>query len=84
MIASWYERIPVEGSSIQCLGIKKNPWMVDSSYYVQTNVSVERTIFEALTHVAYIKGRYLFSLVCTFEKAIETFEVKVDVQKEPL
>ena len=35
-------------------------------------------------YIIYIRERYYFSLVCTFNKAIKNFEVKVDVQKGAL
>ena len=35
-------------------------------------------------YIVYIRDRYYFSLVCTFRKAINFFEVKVDVQKGSL
>lgn len=41
-------------------------------------------IFGALAYIIYTRKRYYFSLLCTFKKAIEDFELKVDVQKGPL
>ena len=39
---------------------------------------------EALVYIVYIKGElFVLSLVCTFEKAINNFGVKIDVQKGP-
>ena len=35
-------------------------------------------------YIVYIKERYLFSLVCTFRKAIKNFEAKVNVQNMAL
>ena len=32
-------------------------------------------------YIVYIRERYCFSLVCTFQKAIKNFEVNVDSQK---
>jgi hypothetical protein len=44
----------------------------------------ERVLFETLVDIVHIGGRYYLSLVCTFENAIEKFEVKVAIQKGPL
>jgi hypothetical protein len=35
-------------------------------------------------YIVCIRGRYSFSLVCTFNKAIKNFKVKVDVRKRAL
>jgi hypothetical protein len=35
-------------------------------------------------YIVYIRERYSFSLVCTFQKAIENVEVKINVQKMSL
>ena len=55
---------------------------VDSSYYIQTNMSVRRVLFEASVHIVYIRERDTFSLVCTSKKAINFFEVKVNVRTD--
>ena len=54
---------------------------VDSSYHVQINVGLERGIIQALVHIVHIKERCCFSPLCKFKKAINKFEVKVDLQK---
>ena len=35
-------------------------------------------------YIVYIRERYCFSLVCTFEKVVYLFKVKVDAQKGAL
>ena len=58
------------------------PWTGwDSSYNVWTNESVRRGIIWGINAHNICKGDVLFSLVCTFRKAIKNFEVKVNVQK---
>ena len=42
----------------------------------------EGVLFEALTYIIYIKERFSIT-ICTFQKAINSFEVDVDVQKGP-
>ena len=37
--------------------------------------------FKAFAYIVYIRERYYFSLVFTFEKAIKNLEVMVDIQK---
>lgn len=58
---------------------------LDSLYHVQTNVSVGWGIIWGISvHTTYIKKRYCFSSVCTLKKAINKFELNLDVQKGPL
>ena len=35
-------------------------------------------------YIVYMRERYYFSLVCTFEMVVNFFQVKVDVQKKVL
>jgi hypothetical protein len=37
--------------------------------------------FKAFAYIVYIRERYYFSLVSTFEKAIKNVEVTIDIQK---
>jgi hypothetical protein len=41
-------------------------------------------LFGALAYIVYLRERYYFSIVCTFKKAIDIFEVKIDAQKGAL
>ena len=41
-------------------------------------------VFEALAYIVYFRERYYVFVVCTFKKAIEIFEVKIDAQKGAL
>ena len=56
---------------------------VDSSYHIQTNVSVNKGIIQGINvhSIVHKVERYWFSSVCTFKKAIKFFEVNVDSQK---
>ena len=47
--------------------------------FVQEGVS-----FEILVHIVYIKEGFYFSIVCSLEKTIKKYEVRVDVQKRAL
>jgi hypothetical protein len=57
---------------------------VDSSYIVQTNVSVKGVLFEALTYIEYIRERFCFSSLCTLRKAIKNFDVMLNQQRRAL
>ena len=55
---------------------------MDSSYHVQTNMSVRsvRKCNEALAYILYIRKRSYFYLMCTSKEAITFSKVNVDVQ----
>lgn len=57
------------------------PQGVDSSHHAWTNVIVRRDIIWDTGAHSIHKVGIVFSLVCTFRKLIENFDVKVDVQK---
>ena len=58
---------------------------VDCSYHIQTNVSLRRSIVQGIiVHNICMRERYYCFLVCTYEKAINIVEVKIDVQKRAL
>ena len=54
---------------------------VDSSYQVQTSVTLEGVLLEALAYIVYIRERYYKFLVRTFTEAIKYFKLKVDEQR---
>ena len=61
------------------------PWGLDSSYHIQTNVTIRRGIISSISvHNIHEREVIFFFVVCTFEKTIKNVEVKVDVQKGAL
>ena len=56
---------------------------LDSSHHVWNNVNIERGMIWSISIHSIYKGEALFFSLCTFNMAIDSFEVNVDVKNGP-